>query len=592
MCIMRKIFYLVSLLFLTAIMASAQGPVVYLPLDTDLKDASGNGLDATDGGGTKATAFVEDAERGKVAYFDTTAFAVLPKNDLLRFGTGQDFSYALWMKIDPVNGDPAILGNKDWDNGRNKGFVMYVKNAATAGSSNFGINFCDGTTDAGGSGTRLYWTAFENGAPDGVDGTWHFVAVSFDRDDTLRVWMDGVQQVSTIAMSGDPGLAYDDVNDYPFTIMEDGTGHYNSGSGLKGYIDDLRIWNRALTDEDVKELYSSSAAEGPVVYLPLDTDLSDASGNGLDATDGGGTKTTAFVEDAERGKVAYFDTTAFAVLPKNDLLRFGTGQDFSYALWMKIDPVNGDPAILSNKDWDNGRNKGFVMYVKNAATAGSSNFGINFCDGTTDAGGSGTRLYWTAFENGAPDGVDGTWHFVAVSFDRDDTLRVWMDGVQQVSTIAMSGDPGLAYDDVNDYPFTIMEDGTGHYNSGSGLKGYIDELRVWDRALTNDEVSELYEDTKGTPTGVAEIETSSLNSIVYPNPAKGEINIKFSSKNSGNAKIRIYNAVGTLVKELNESTVSGKNLTTMNVSGWAPGIYFVRIASENNSETVRFVVSK
>jgi hypothetical protein len=383
-------------------------------------------------------------------------------------------------------------------------------------------------------------------------------------------------------------MGYDDDNDYPFTIMEDGTGTYNEGAGLKGYIDELRVWNRAITDEDVQAVYTPmSSGDGPVVYLPLDTDLTDASGNGNDAANGG-VIAASFVEDPQRGKVAFFDTTAHAVLPKVDALKFGAGQDFSYSLWMKINPVNGDPAILGNKDWNNGRAKGFVMYVKNALTPGSSNFGINFADGPEDVGGSHNRLYWTAFENGAPDGVDGSWHFVAVSFDRDDTLRVWVDGELQYSEIDMSLCPGMGYDDDNDYPFTIMEDGTGTYNEGAGLKGYIDELRVWNRAITDEDVQAIYSPI----THSIDIPSTSLNTLVYPNPSSGKVNLKFSSKKEGNAQVLIFSNTGVLVKGISHPVINGLNEVDFNVSGWSTGIYLVRVISGADSESIRLVVTK
>jgi hypothetical protein len=83
--------------FLLAQHVFAQDPIVYLPLDTDLNDASGNSLHATDAG-TEATAFVEDAQRGTVAKFPLAAHAQLPLDPKLDFGTG-DFSVAFWVKI-------------------------------------------------------------------------------------------------------------------------------------------------------------------------------------------------------------------------------------------------------------------------------------------------------------------------------------------------------------------------------------------------------------------------------------------------------------------------------------------------------------
>jgi hypothetical protein len=560
-----------------------EGPVVYLPLDNDLNDASGNGLHAADSGAV-ATTFVDDPERGRVAFFEAAAHAALPKDDALRFGTN-DFSFAMWMKIDRVGGDPAIFGNKDWDSGRNKGFVCYVKNALETGAGNFGINFSDGPEDQGGSHNRLYWEAFPNGAPDVIDGTWHSVAVSFDRDDTMRVWIDGELQYSEIDLSITPGMAHDDVNDYPIRLMEDGTGRYN-GDGLAGYLDEIRVWNRPLTDEEVKELYApeEEEGEGPVVYLPMDNDLNDASGNGLHAADSGAVA-TVFVDDPERGRVAFFEAAAHAALPKDDALRFGTN-DFSFAMWLKIDRVGGDPAIFGNKDWDSGRNKGFVCYVKDADQMGSKNFGINFSDGPEDQGGSHNRLYWETFPNGGPDAIDGTWHFVAASFDRDDTLRVWIDGEQIYSEIDLTTTPGMAHDDVNDYPIRLMEDGTGSYN-GDGLAGYMDEVRVWNRTVTNEEIVALYDETN---TAVTDIAASSAEMLVYPNPANGTVNLLFNAKKAGMASVQLFNSTGMLVKEFTHSSVNGQNTVTFSVKDWRPGMYFVRVISDSAPETIRLVV--
>ncbi|MEZ5107306.1 MAG: LamG-like jellyroll fold domain-containing protein [Draconibacterium sp.] len=332
----------------------------------------------------------------------------------------------------------------------------------------------------------------------------------------------------------------------------------------------------------------SAQNEGPVVYLPLDTDLTDASGNGYHAVDSGKIA-TAFVVDEVRGQVAFFDTTAHAALPKVDALRFGPGQDFAFSMWMKIDRLGGDPAILGNKDWNNGRNKGFVMYNVKSNEVGAKNLGINFSDGPSDQGGSHNRLYWETFPNGAPDMIDGTWHFIAASFNRDDTLRVWVDGELQYSVVDMSIAPGYAYDNVKDYPIRIMEDGTGTYNNGRGMKGYIDEVRIWNRTVTNDEIVALYSETN---TAVSKIEAASLNTILYPNPANGIVNVKFNSKSAKEANIQVFSNTGSLLKEINHPSIAGQNIASFNVRGWNKGIYLVRVVSDSESDTVRLIVAE
>ncbi len=578
----KNLHLLFAFWFLLAYVAIGQGPVVYLPLDDNLNDASGNGLNATDAG-TEVTQFVNDPVRGKVAFFPTKAHAVLPKVDALRFGPGQDFAFAFWLKMNPTPGDPAILSNKDWGNGRNKGFVLFSQ-SANPGDYNWTINFCDGKVEDGGTGNRKYWQAFAQGAPDAIDGTWHFIAASFNRDDTLRVFLDGEEMPSTVYLGDAPGYAYDNVNDYPITIMQDGTGTYSPDTSA--YIDDLKIWNRTITASEVKKLYEETLKprSEPVVYLPLDDNLNDASGNGLNATDAG-TEVTQFVNDPVRGKVAFFPTKAHAVLPKVDALRFGPGQDFAFAFWLKMNPTPGDPAILSNKDWGNGRNKGFVLFSQ-SANPGDYNWTINFCDGKVEDGGTGNRKYWQAFAQGAPDAIDGTWHFIAASFNRDDTLRVFLDGEEMPSTVYLGDVPGYAYDNVNDYPITIMQDGTGTYSPDTSA--YIDELRIWNRVIFADEVKELYQSTY---VGVSKRSVPGQNILVFPNPAKDIINLQFNAVTQSNTHILIYNNIGMLIRDVTRQSVTGRNEVAIDVRGWQPGIYLIKVVSGNNSQVVRFIVA-
>ena len=78
-----------------------------------------------------------------------------------------------------------------------------------------------------------------------------------------------------------------------------------------------------------------------VAYLPLDNDLSDASGNKLDAMLGEhATAKVAFVTDPERGKVASFVAGSYAVFPKYDLLRPSLTQSFSFSLWVKLKGID------------------------------------------------------------------------------------------------------------------------------------------------------------------------------------------------------------------------------------------------------------
>ncbi|HRP54924.1 Ig-like domain-containing protein, partial [Agriterribacter sp.] len=79
---------------------------------------------------------------------------------------------------------------------------------------------------------------------------------------------------------------------------------------------------------------TSGSGNNLLVYLPMDNDLNDVSGNRFDAMKGElATADVTFVTDPQRGRVASFNAGSYAVLPKHDLLRPGLSQSFSFSFW-------------------------------------------------------------------------------------------------------------------------------------------------------------------------------------------------------------------------------------------------------------------
>lgn len=279
------------------------------------------------------------------------------------------------------------------------------------------------------SGNELKWIASDNGGTSISDDRWHFVAVSFERNRMMNVNLDGDPMSGSLDMSSCPGNAYDATHNYRLTLMQDGTG--GNPDKVSGNVDDLRFWSRALAGEEMVQIYASDTTgkSSEIVYLPLDIDLKDVSGNGFDATDVG-TVATVFVSDPERGQVAYFDRLSQAALRKADPLRFGT-RDFAFSLWIKCSAASYTPLLVCNKDWSAlgaTRKKGFALYTNVSNKSSGEKWSVNFADGDTEEGGSGNDIRWNAMDNDIPTIADDQWHFVAVSFDRSKTMDVYMDG--------------------------------------------------------------------------------------------------------------------------------------------------------------------
>jgi len=391
-------------------------------------------------------------------------------------------------------------------------------------------------------------------------------------------------------MASCTGSAYDEANNYPITLMQDGTG--SNADDLAGYLDDVRIWDRPLSSNEVKELYiaDTKGKSLETVYLPLDNNLNDASGNNINAVDAG-TAATKFVDDPERGRVAYFEKAAYAKFPKVNALRFGTG-DFSFSLWVKCSPAAYTPVILGNKNWSvigAVRRKGFVLYTNESNSANGSYWSVNAGDGEIEEGGSGNDLRWNAKENGASTISDNKWHFVAVSFDRDKTMDVYLDGALLSGSPSLTPIPGNLHDDVNDYPLTLMQDPTGKFFMD--IPAYLDDLRIWNRTITSGEVASLY--NHSLETAISEKPSPASTSIsVYPIPSNSTVNVAFNAETPGKADILVYSNMGSVAKEVSLTTKPGMNKAVIDVKGLTPGIYLIRIIMGSSSSTARLVVAK
>ena len=272
-----------------------------------------------------------------------------------------------------------------------------------------------------------------------------------------------------------------------------------NGKTFKGF-DEASPWTFTTT---------AGSADDVVAYLPMDDDLTDASGNKFDAKLGAkATAEVAFVQDPVRGKVVEFKAGSYAVLPKHELLRPSATQDFSINLWVKVQGIGSDPVLFSNSDWDSGGNPGLVLCTDDGDTY----------DGTPGTG-SGwivkvagsdvnarTRIDWRAGDTNppAPAVSDNEWHMVTMVINQTEKrLQVYIDGMAYAQDDNPESDDlstlvGPLWDEVNDYPFTLWEGGTGDYNAGSdtrkALTGFMDELRLYKKALTAAEVAALHND--------------------------------------------------------------------------------------------------
>ena len=197
------------------------------------------------------------------------------------------------------------------------------------------------------------------------------------------------------------------------------------------------------------------------MYLPLDETIEDVIGNKQTEENGSLTYTEGYFGSAAQFDNGYITIPGYA--PKKD--------SFSVCFWMKTDGVNGDPIILSNKDWASGVNRGYALSLR------AYDFHFN-------AGNGGSRV---DIKPALPlDYADG-WVYVVMVVDREaGVVRFSFDfeAFEENSLEPLKNAPFNAFDKLN-----IGQDGTGKYESK--LSAALDEFVMVNGVLTEADLAAL-----------------------------------------------------------------------------------------------------
>ena len=210
--------------------------------------------------------YLDGADSGSVAY-----------------ESGKCFAATLWVKIpEGTPGDPSFLANKSWSGGGSgKGFVLFNT------SSGVGLNAADGSSriDLG--------TMYHEGTND-----WTFYAVTCDADGVITLYQ-GRKDGTLASLSGQlPDFTME--SGASFCVGNDVTGYYSYP--FIGGIDDVGIWTRTLSQDEISRIYSAgrvgialgtlaNASAGPATAMWTGSISSDAtvpgnwSGNELPTID-------------------------------------------------------------------------------------------------------------------------------------------------------------------------------------------------------------------------------------------------------------------------------------------------------------------
>jgi hypothetical protein len=443
----------------------------YLTFDGSIEDDIGGSVSAHD-----KLYFVENGYFGQSVTIDDGYIS------LDDYKLGKDsFTLGFWIKTKGSASDPPILSNKNWESGKNPGFVMVLRD---------GANIC---INVGNGSSRL---DFNFPLPADYNTGWMHVLLLADREagtislcydfgklSTLRI-PDALQDATFDALSS-------------LNIGQDGTGSYNKK--LAAELDELMIFEDVLSQEDITALASYYGKERTPADMEEGNALRDHTSTPTPAPESD-KYVTNFLGDKQLSTYLTFDGTAEDTMGKTTTSTggtvtyaegfFGKGaylkdgyvsledyapgkNSFTIALWINTKGVTSDPSIFSNKDWQRGANNGFILSLRD-----SHDIKFNMGDGSSRQDKEIPLPY---------DYQSGWMHLILVVDRERGEIRVSIDFGEFI-TFAMSDAMKAASADALDV-LNIGQDGTGNYSAK--LDAVVDEFMIIDGAMTQEEVALL-----------------------------------------------------------------------------------------------------
>jgi hypothetical protein len=483
------------------------GLVAYYPFFGNARDTSGNSLDGLVKGATLTTDRDGNENRaykfnGKTFDNGTTTHIELPLSSLTQNLEQSDYSFAAWVK--PESDPPGSLDNwyaygmiHSYSSIHDYGLRYHWSNCFEMGNP----VFYDNQTEISWGGASACQKDFNQ--------YYHVVGVGDSTNGNTKIYVNGkLEHTRTWENSGKPDPSK--VNKKWFIGSMNPTSVTNPLT-MEGVIDEIRMYNRALTSSEVETIYRgtpsdnttpemrkttatcSRVCDGLVLYMPMIDNTTDVNtdnfGNTIDnstlivSTDNSSTTPTLASDRDSVDNASYqFDgTDDYFQIDNVSSIALESGS-FSVATIVKINKSSEEWITYSGGQFS----KGKIMHGENYTFV----LGYHWYP-------EGTNNLYFSVQNSSDDST-GAWnsqtnplqynHIVGVADRASGTVNLYVNGTLMA---------GTAWDGNIKNPATKWTIGLSGNSSWEekhrgNLDGWIDEVRVYNRALSADEVRALY----------------------------------------------------------------------------------------------------
>lgn len=242
-----------------------------------------------------------------------------------------------------------------------------------------------------------------------------------------------------------------------------------------GKIDDIGIWNRVLTQQEITALYQGSnnnnvpayvPSNGLVGWWPFTGNANDVSGNGNNGTVNGATLTTDRFGNSNCAYSFIGSSSNYITIPDNAAFNTPSG---TWSIWIKTTSISGGAFGIMEKgsnltsnvcinEYQNKIGGGLSWQVNSGAQVSYSNLIVN----------------------------DGNWHLFIFTWNNG-TIKGYFDGIQTTNSGTY---PSGLFNLANGKPIKIGRLDDLYWQSYDGL---LDDIGIWNRALTQQEITALYQ---------------------------------------------------------------------------------------------------
>ncbi len=441
---------------------------------TSITDSSGNNNNSTTW--TGQTSFI-NAKYGSGLLFDGTNDVVrIAESPSLDLGSINDsYTISSWIKTNASYSTSGTVVTKNAGGGTAYPFALFI--LASTNLPCFAINDVSVTVTTCG-------TSAVN------DGNWHhLVGIRNTSTDTIYLYVDGF-----LANSTSDTTTSTLSNDVDVSIGNGGISYI--AFDFNGIIDEVRIYNTALSSSQVEYLYnrglpitwykfdecsgtisynSSTNANGQAIGINATINIGSSGSNTSPGTCTSGSSSHAWYNGASgkfNSSLDFDGTDDYVQTSDDDRLDFQDSQDFSIEAWINRDSFTSDDTIIAKKnDQTNGR--GYLLYIDDV------NDDINFvvADGTDSFSVNGRRS------------ITATgWHHIVAVFDENSTsgTTIYVDGEEDKESV--SGILANVNSLVNSYNLRIGSES----DAGEPFDGKIDNVKIYNYALSSTQIKRLY----------------------------------------------------------------------------------------------------